>query len=130
MGSNQRRGQAGGSIGQQHWRPVDRSEDVIACGHLARPGHPAQPTDLHTGPHNRCTHGTPAPRGLVPCKGDNACPYRVPNYGTGANQLCPEHAREARLTVDDIRAEAAVAFGLSTDDIGRLEFGRPVTVTR
>lgn len=105
MAGNPRRGNAGGTQGSQAWRPVERPADVIAC------------TNLRTGPHNRCTHGTPPPPGLTPCEGDNACPFRLP---AGRGRLCPEHAREARLTVDDIRAEAARSFGMSIEDTDRL----------
>jgi hypothetical protein len=122
MASNPRRGNAGGTIGHQAWRPVDRPEPVIACGHPARPDRAARPTNLHTGPHNRCSHATPPPVGLIPCRGDHACPYRLK---PGQGELCPEHARESRLTVADLRAEAARSFGMSIEDTDRLMGASP-----
>lgn len=104
---------AGGSIGQHHWRPVDRPEPAYNCGL------PKRPTNPWTGPHNRCDHETAPTPGLHPCRGDHACPFRLP----AGRDLCPEHAREARMTVHEVRAEVATAIGMSTSDIGRITGG-------
>lgn len=108
-----RRQMAGGSVGHNAWRPVDRPEPVLACGQ------PRKTTDLRHGPHNRCTHGTAAPPHRRFCRGDNACAFRLP----AGVDLCPEHAREARMTITDIRRETATSMGLSTDELSRMEFG-------
>lgn len=100
----------GATDNTNYWRPGPDRAVVVAC-----------PNGLHRGPHNRCAHPTPPPAGTRPCEGDPACPFRLPAR-LGITR-CPEHAREERLTVDDLRAEQALAMGLSTAEIGRMEFG-------
>lgn len=65
------------NLGQGTWRPVDRPPSHQAC------------TDLHTGPHNRCSHRTAPPPGTRYCALDPACPYRPP--ADTPDEACPWH---------------------------------------
>jgi hypothetical protein len=48
--------------------------------------------DPHVGPHNRCRHPAPPPRGYRACLGDPACAIRVPT--TYLSGLCVYHTEE------------------------------------
>lgn len=112
---------AGGAHGTDAHRPIDRPPPITACGSKVPPaGQPPTPrTGLRVGPHNRCTHPTPPPPGRNHCRGDNGCAFRLP---TGVD-LCPEHAREARLTLTQLRTETALPLGLAPNELSTIDYG-------
>lgn len=69
------------------WRPQPIPDTVIACA------------SLHRGPHNRCRHPTPDPRGNRRCAADPGCPVMLPV--TYPSSICPWHDDEASWESND-----------------------------
>lgn len=62
------------------WRPQPVPDQRVAC------------TDRYRGPHNRCRHPTPDPRGNRRCAADPACPCMLP--ADSPRRLCGWHDDE------------------------------------